>query len=252
MLVHVGGYPCDMDEINKIAKENDIKIIEDCAHSFGATYKGKKIGDSDNICTWSFQAVKNLPVGDGGGISTKDDDIAKRLKRLIWLGADKTTVERSKLDSTKQSYNWDYEIVELGYKYHTNDIVSTIGINQLKYIDADNKRRKDIADFYKTNLNKEKCTIPSYKEDRISSHHFFPLFFKDRDSVYKKLTENEIYPGMHYKRNDNYKLFLPYKKLMYNDLPNAELYQRKELTLPIHLHLTDENLEKIINIINNE
>lgn len=248
IVVHVGGYSCDMDSINYIAKKHNIKVIEDCAHAFGGKYKGKMIGDSDNICVWSFQAVKNLPVGDGGGISTKDSEMASKIRKLIWLGIDKTTVERSNLDSKKQTYNWDYEVVEVGYKYHMNDIMATIGLTQLDYIEEDNERRLEIANRYKNEIINTKCTKPKYESDRESSCHFYPLFFENRDEVYKKLTESQIYPGMHYKRNDKYIVFKGFEK---DDLEGASLFEKTELTLPIHLHLTDDDVTNIINIVNN-
>ena len=250
MVVHLGGYSCDMTEINALAKKYNVRIIEDCAHSFGASYEGKKIGDTDNICVWSFQAVKNMPVGDGGGISTRDENIAKRARRLIWLGADKSTIERSTLDSNKQTYNWDYEVVELGYKYHSNDIASVIGLNNLKYIDNDNSRRKEIADYYKNNIKRKGVYIPEYKDNRNSSYHFFPILFDNRFEVYSKLKDQEIYPGMHYKRNDIYPLFKEYAKYSIGELEGVNNYTSKELTLPIHLHLTDEDLKNIVDIIN--
>ena len=251
VVVHLGGYSCDMESINKIAEKYNIPVIEDCAHAFGSKYKGKNVGDTNNICVWSFQAVKNLSIGDGGGISTKNDTLNSLFKKLIWLGADKTTIERSKLDSTKQTYNWDYEIVELGYKYHTNDISSIIGLNQMKYIKSDNERRKEIANYYLANINPDLFYKPEYSEDRESSYHFLPILFKNRNEVYKKLTTNNIYPGMHYKRNDNYKIFKRYKKLSVGILENSDFYEKHELTLPIHLHLTNDDLNKIVNIINN-
>lgn len=250
MVVHLGGYPCDMDAINDIAAKHGIEVIEDCAHAFGAKYNGRMIGDSNNLCAFSFQAVKNLPVGDGGGIATKDPIKAARFRRMVWLGADKTTIERSKLDSTKQSYNWDYEIVEVGYKYHFNDILATIGLNQLKYIIADNQRRRDIALYYRSAISADKCMKPSYNQGRESSYHFLPIAFYERDEIYKKLTDNQIYPGMHYKRNDNYEVFLPFKDLIVEELKGVDWYERHELTLPIHLHLTDEDLKRIVDIIN--
>lgn len=249
MVVHIGGYSCDMEAINFLAKEFDVQVIEDCAHSFGGQYKEKMIGDSENICVWSFQAVKNLPAGDGGGISTKNNKIASRIRKLVWLGIDKTTVERSSLDSTKQSYNWDYDVLELGYKYHMNDIVATIAINQLKYINEDNKKRLEIASRYRNEIKEKVCKFPLYDDDRVSSSHFFPLFFKNRDKVYKKLTDNNIYPGMHYKRNDKYKI---YSKCDKDNLKGATKYENTELTLPLHLHLTDDDITKIIKIINND
>jgi len=248
ILAHIGGYSCDMERINEIAKRNKIQVIEDCAHSFGGKYKGKMIGDTDNTCVWSFQAVKNLPVGDGGGISTKDDAIASRIRKLIWLGIDKNTVERSNLDSKKQSYNWDYEVIDIGYKYHMTDIMATIGLVQFEYLESDNQRRKLIAERYRNEITNPKCKKPDYKEDRESSYHFYPLFFENRDDVYKKLTNNLIYPGMHYKKNDRYIIFRNFEK---DKLNGADLFERSELTLPIHLHLTDEDITKIISIVNN-
>lgn len=246
MIVHFAGYPCDMDKINQLATANGIHVIEDCAHAFGAEYKGKKIGDTENICVWSFQAVKNLPIGDGGGISTKNDRLASRLRRLIWLGIDKSTVERSSLDSSRQSYNWDYDVTELGYKYHMNDIAATIGLVQLKYLESDNKRRSEIANRYKNEIIIE-CIKPAYDDSRVSSYHFYPILFPNRDEIYKKLTDADIYPGMHYKRNDKYRLFDKYEK---DDLINSDKFERQELTLPIHLNLTDSDIKKIIDTVN--
>jgi perosamine synthetase len=237
-----------MERINHIASKKGIRVIEDCAHSFGSEYKGKMIGDTQNVCVWSFQAVKNLPVGDGGGISTKDEALASRIRKLIWLGIDKTTVERSNLDSGKQTYNWDYEVVDVGYKYHMNDIMSTIGLIQLNYLKDDNERRREIAKKYFNGIKNSNCTKPKYEDDRKSSYHFYPLFFENRDEIYKKLTENSIYPGMHYKRNDKYAIFSGFEK---DNLEGALEFERKELTLPIHLHLTDDDVDRIIKIVNN-
>jgi perosamine synthetase len=247
VVVHVGGYSCDMVRINEIAEKYKLKVIEDCAHSFGGTFNNKMIGDTENICVWSFQAVKNLPVGDGGGISTKDDELASRIRRLVWLGIDKTTVDRSNLDSKNQTYNWDYEVVDVGYKYHMNDIMATIGIEQLKYIKEDNKRREHIAKRYEEEILNTNCIKPNYENNRKSSYHFYPLFFKNRNDVYKKLTENFIYPGMHYKRNDKYEIFKEFEK---DNLSGASIFEDTELTLPIHLHLTDDDVTKIIEIVN--
>ena len=248
IVVHIGGYSCDMDAINQIAKENGIRIIEDCAHSLGGKYKGKMIGDSDNICVWSFQAVKNLPVGDGGGISTKNNEMASRIRKLIWLGIDKNTVERSNLDSKKQTYNWDYEVVDIGYKYHMTDIVATIGIEQFEYLKEDNQRRKVIAERYMNEISDEICLKPKYDHSVESSYHFYPILFNDRDGVYKRLTAESIYPGMHYKRNDKYEVFKNFEK---DNLEGASFFEKCELTLPIHLHLSDDDVTKIIKIVNN-
>ena len=236
-----------MNRINEICKNNDIKVIEDCAHAFGGKYNGKMIGDTDNICVWSFQAVKNLPIGDGGAISTNDSELYNRLNRLRWLGIDKDTVSRSNLSSEKQTYNWDYNVEEVGYKYHANDITSTLGIVGLLTIEESNNRRREISDYYLNNIND--VIKPDYLDDRLSSSHFLPLFFKDRDLIYEKLKNNDIFCSMHYKRNDTYGVFDKYIKI--GELTNVEWYQNHELTLPMHLDLTDDDLKYICDLVNN-
>jgi perosamine synthetase len=247
IVVHVGGYSCDMDKINKIAKEHNLKVIEDCAHAFGGIYNDNMIGDSDNMCVWSFQAVKNLPVGDGGAISTNDDALYERLNKLRWLGINKDTVSRSNLNSEKQTYNWDYEVEEVGYKYHAADITSVMGIIGLETINQNNIRRREIAKYYLNNINN--VIKPDYQDNRVPSSHFLPLFFEDRDVAYNALKDNGIFCGMHYKRNDKYKPFIEFKKT--GGLINAEWYENHELTLPMHLGLTDNDLETIVHILNN-
>ena len=248
VVVHIGGYSCDMDKINELAKKYNIPVVEDCAHSFGGEYNNKKIGNTDNICIWSFQAVKNLPIGDGGAISTNNTELYERLKKLRWLGINKDTVSRSNLESKKQTYSWDYDVEEVGYKYHPTDISSAVGLIGLETIDKNNKRRREIANYYRNNITSSNIIKPNYEESRISASHFLPLFFHNRDEVYDCLKKNDIYCGMHYKRNDKYKVFSKYVKI--NNLVNSEWYEKHELTLPMHLFLKDEDLKLICSVIN--
>ena len=247
MVVHIGGYSCNMIKINNIGRKYGIPIIEDCAHSFGGEYNGKKIGDTDNICVWSFQAVKNLPIGDGGAISTNNAELYNRLNKLRWLGINKDTVSRSNLNEEKPTYNWDYDVEELGFKYHLSDISSIIGIIGLQSIDETNNRRREISKFYLDNISNH-VIFPDYDPNRISSSHFLPLFFEDRDNVYNILKKNNIYCGMHYKRNDEYEIYENFKKT--DNLINNKWYENHEITLPIHLSLTHKDLETIVDIIN--
>ena len=91
------------------------------------------------------------------------------------------------------------------------------------------------------------CIKPNYDTDRMSSYHFYPILFSNRNEIYKKLTLVDIYPGMHYKRNDKYSIFMNYDK---DDLVNADKFESQELTLPLHLHLTDIDVQKIIDTVN--
>ena len=241
LLVHNGGYPADMISFNFLAKKYNIPIIEDCAHAFGATSHGKNIGQTDNICVWSFQAVKNLCVGDGGGISTTNEEYYKRINTLRWLGIDRDTVSRS-----SGGYNWKYDVAEIGFKYHMCDIIAAVGIVQLRHVVNDNARRKEIAEMYYNKL--KNITLPKYNRNRESSYWFAPIFVENQTATYNKLVENQIFPSIHFMNNANYKMFKDYVKI--NNCEHANWYQNHVLSLPIHLYMTNEEVDKIINIVN--
>ena len=238
--VHLGGYPCDLDEINTLCLENGITVIEDCAHAFGASYKGKMVGSGENTCCWSFQAVKNMPIGDGGALTCNDADRDTIYKRMRWMGIDKDTISRN-----TKGYKWEYDVKDVGFKYFMNDIAATIGSVQIKYINQDNTRRKEIADLYRNNLTS--VMHPAYEDNRVSSYHFYPVFLKNRMEVYDALTRAEIFPGIHYKLNTRYRM---YDDALRMDLTGAHEYERTEITLPIHTLLSDDDVMKVVDIVN--
>jgi perosamine synthetase len=240
MVVHIGGYPCDMEKINEIAARVGIPVIEDCAHAFGAWYDNDfMVGDSNNICCFSFHAVKNLPVGDGGAIVSRDKNLIDWCKKQRWLGIDKDTVSRS-----QNGYAWEYEVEDVGFKYHMSDIAAIIGLKQLDSICKDNVIRMEMAERYRIKMPSS-VFRPRYDADRQSSYHFYPMFFENRDEVYNKYKENGIYCGMHYKMNTRYKSYESYPR---RDLSGAEEYERTELTLPLHLGLTSKDIDFITRV----
>jgi perosamine synthetase len=112
MVMHYGGTPCDLDEIYDLAHTHDVAVIEDCAYACGASYRGRPIGSHGDLHAFSFQAVKNLPLGDGGALTVASADFDARLRRLRWSGIDRSTFERS----SDSAYRWEYEVTELGVK----------------------------------------------------------------------------------------------------------------------------------------
>lgn len=244
ICVHFGGYPCDLEKLLLICDKYNLVLIEDCAHACGSEYKGITVGNFGNYACFSFQAVKNLPIGDGGALITRTKEDFEKAKKLRWLGIDKDTYTRTSNGDSRDSYLWKYNIPYIGYKYHMNDINAAIGIEQLKYLNEHNARRKYIADFYRDNLKDlSGITIPDYKKDRKSSYHFYPMLFENRIELIKKLKSKDIHPGVHYFRNDFYPM---YKK---TDLPNTEYFTNNEVTLPMHIHLTNDDIEYVVNII---
>ncbi len=242
MVVHVGGYPANMVAINKAARSRGIPVVEDCAHALGATLAGRPLGATANLCCWSFHAVKNLPMGDGGGISTSDEELAKRLRRLSWMGITKSTSART----TANGYEPGYDVPELGFRCQMNDITAAIGLAMLPRLAGQNDRRRRIADRYLAEI--ETAEKPEYDPGRRSSFHFLPMFFNAPEEVAGRLRQADIHPGMHYHRNDLYPPFADYPKT--GDLAGADWYERHELTLPLHPGLTDEDVDRIIEVVN--
>jgi perosamine synthetase len=240
MLVHYGGYPCDLDEFYSIARQHGVRVIEDCAHACGATYKGRRIGSHGDFHAFSFHAVKNLPMGDGGALTVRSKEHYERLRRLRWLGIDKDTFQRI----TGGSALWEYDVTEVGYKYHMNDIQGAIGLAQLRILDEGNARRAAIAGFYREALSKTPgVRLTRAEDDRRSSFHLCPILVENRDELVAKLRQAEIEVNVHYRRNDEYRM---YER---QDLPNTEYFSQSVLSLPMHLQLTDEQVTYVTDTI---
>ena len=247
ICVHYGGHPCDLDRIYSIAQRHNLKVIEDAAHACGSAYKGKKIGSFGLTC-FSFHAVKNLPTGDGGMITTDDKEQYERLKRLRWLGIDKSTYDRTSVDKKKSSaYAWRYDVPEIGYKYHMNDINAAIGIEQLKLLDKQNAYRRKLAAIYDRELNHpDIISLPYILPDVITSQHLYAIQVKRRNDLIAKLKVNGIAPGVHYTPNNTYPMYRKYRA----DIKNTMKISKNIISLPMHTLLTKNDIRKVIKIIN--
>jgi perosamine synthetase len=241
MAVHLGGYPCDLDELYDLARSSGVAVIEDCAHACGAVYKGKRIGSHGELHAFSFHAVKNLPMGEGGALVVRDEKLDARLRRLRWMGIDKDTFQRAR----GTAYSWDYDVTELGFKYHLNDIHAAIGLAQLRRLDKDNARRAEIAARYRSGLG----GVPGVRllrqsGDRTGSNHLCCILVEKRDALVLKLKSAGIETGVHYRRNDLYRIYR-----CDDGLVNAERFWQSALSLPMHLLLTDEQVDYVIGQI---
>lgn len=240
ILVHYGGYPCDLDRFYALGRERGIPIVEDCAHACGATYKGQRIGGHAGIQAFSFHAVKNLPMGDGGALTVHHPEQDARLRRLRWLGIDRDTFARM----GPGAYQWDYDVAEVGFKYHMNDIEAAIGLAQLRHVEADNRRRAAIAARYRAGLaGTPGIRFLRHGRDRTSSFHLFCVLAEAREALVDKLNAADIEVGVHYRRNDRYAMYEA------QDLPRAEAFSRRVLSLPLHIGLSDEQVAHVIDAI---
>ena len=239
--VHYGGRPVDMEKLKDIA--GDIPIIEDAAHACGGLYKSKKCGSLGDIGCFSFHAVKNLAMGDGGALTLNNKEMAERAKRLRWLGIDKGTWDRSEID---KSYWWEYFVDEIGLKCHMNDIMAAIGLVQLEKLEEMNARRREIASMY-TESFKDLDWIempPADESDYISSWHIYCIKVKQRDELSVYLQENEIATGVHYKPIHLYKCY-GNKPV----LPVAERLFQQLLSLPMYPGMTNNDVEKVTDTV---
>lgn len=249
--VHFGGHACDMDYIKDAADFCKIAVIEDAAHACGSEYDGRKVGGLESATTcFSFHAVKNLATGDGGMITTNDEQIAGRLRLLRWCGIDKNTWERTEkyeadsLSNKYSGYNWYYEVNELGYKYHINDITSAIGLVQLAKLDKGNKRRRQIASIYDAELsNLDWLELPVEKLYTKSCRHNYVVKTEHRDKLSVHLKKLNIMTGVHYMPIH----LQPYYRRRYQvTLPVAEAVWTKLLTLPVYPSMTDDDVARVI------
>ena len=142
--MHYGGLPCDIDELQSLAKKHNIPLIEDAAHAVGATYKKKPIGSLSDFTMFSFQAIKHFTTGDGGVLTIKNKKLEDKAKRIRWFGIDR---------KGKQKGTWKNDVHEVGYKYQMTDIAATMGCDSLKEFNLIYNHRKKIYNIYlKENL----------------------------------------------------------------------------------------------------
>ncbi|OFW08464.1 MAG: hypothetical protein A3G20_06485 [Acidobacteria bacterium RIFCSPLOWO2_12_FULL_59_11] len=239
--VHYAGRPVDLDALKGIAR--GVPIIEDAAHACGARYKGKRVGSFGNIACYSFHAVKNLAMGDGGALTTDNNEFNERAKRLRWLGIDKGTWDRTAVD---QSYWWEYYVNEIGLKCHLNDIAAAIGLVQLAKLDKMNERRRQIKNIYNEGLRDlEQVTLPPDDDgDYQSSWHIYSICSDHRDELSVFLQTNGISTGVHYKPIHLYKC---YGNITH--LPTAEWLFSRLLTLPMYPGLSDADAWRVVECI---
>ena len=247
IVMHYGGFSCDMDAIMGIANEFNLKVIEDACHAPFSVYKKNKLGTIGDVGCFSFFSNKNISTGEGGMLVTNNDDYASRTKLLRSHGMTSMSYERAKGHSTS------YDVVELGYNYRMDDIHSAIGLVQLDKIEADLEKRAQVRAMYIDALKEvPKVIIPFQNYKEYSSNYIFPIVLQDttaefRDDVRNKLAEAGIQTSMHYPAVHR---FLIYKEF-YKNLPITDQMVSSMITLPMYAKLTMQEIEFIVETLKN-
>lgn len=244
IFVGYGGRVGQLDKVIDICKKHGLKLILDAAHMSGTHVNGVCPGtwDGVDVAVYSYQAVKNLPTGDSGMICWKDEKYHNLTKQIAWLGINKDTYARA----NQGTYAWKYDVDYVGYKYNGNAIMAAIALVQLKYLDEDNLRRRQIVDRYNAAFkDKPQIKIIGAPYHDECSYHIYELAVPDRDALMAELQRNDIYCGVHYRDNIEYSMY----HYAEGTCPKAREYSEHIITLPLHMWLSDEDVEKIIKAV---
>ena len=240
VFVNYAGLPCELNELNKIAKKNKLILIQDAAQSLGATYKKKSITSYADYTIFSFQAIKHVTSGDGGMLVLKNKNLAKKALRIRWFGIDRPK---------KQGGTWENDIKEVGYKYQMTDIGASILLESIKEFKKITAHRKKIFNTYLKNLSKnKKIKIVNSKGNFVHAHWIFTIILDRKDFLQKKLRLKSIETNQVHFRNDKYSIFNKFVKN--RKFKNMDKVENKYLTLPIHTKMNVADAFKISNLIN--
>lgn len=248
-VVHYAGYPCDMDEIIRIAKKHNLYIIEDCAHAPGSEYKGKKCGAIGDIGVFSFFSNKNMSTGEGGMLTTNDDEIAEKIKLMRSHGMTSLTLDRH------QGHCFSYDVLEIGHNFRFDEMRSAIGLVQLRKLGENNKKREQLSCIYNRELEGvEEILIPFQKNKEKSSHHIFPILLSrevNRNDFMSSLKHDKVQTSIHYPPVHMFKVYKERFSTNEFSLPVVEDVTQREVTLPLYPSMTEEGVKYVSDCIKN-
>ncbi|KAK3276643.1 hypothetical protein CYMTET_15302 [Cymbomonas tetramitiformis] len=247
LLVHWGGSPVDLDVVQGIQEMCFDKygfrpwVIEDCAHAWGAEWNNQKLGSHDNICVFSFQAIKHLTTGDGGLISFPNKDLYDRAKLLRWYG-----IDRSKRNYQGKDFRLENDIKEYGFKYHMNDLSATIGLANLPHIDGLLKIYRANAEFYSQELETlPHVTLMAHPKAGTSSYWIYTIQIENKHEFINFMKQKGIVASQVHARNDTNTVVAAYRDY----LPNLDQFEKKVVCIPCGWWVTPAQRQFIVETI---
>ncbi len=247
--VHFAGKSCNMNEIMKIAKKNNLAVIEDCAHAIGTKFNGKHVGLFGNAGCFSFYPTKNITTIEGGMVITNSKKIADYIKSSRNHGLTKSLQRRY-----EKGYPWEYDVIEAGYNYRLDEIRSALGNSQLKRISELNSLRRKASRYYNSKLRLvEGIIVPEITND--DSCHLYIIriqkkFGESRNSLYSRLLKSGIQTTVHYKPLHKFTIFRNNKDKNEN-YPNTIIIYNEILSLPLYPQISRKEQDRVINCIIN-
>lgn len=240
IAVHWGGYPCDMAEIQAIAQRYQLVVVEDAAHSPGATYQGQAIGAISDYTCFSFQAIKHLTTGDGGALCARDPEKAREVFRRRWFGIDRATSPVNELGER------EYDLTDIGYKYHLSDYAAALGLANLEGFAERMAERRARVQQYRDGLRYVPgLTHFAHQSDRESAHWLFGFHVEDRLAFIRALRARGIVASVVHDGIDHNTLFGGKRA----DLVQQRRFDATQIHVPLHDALTAEQVAYITDTI---
>lgn len=245
MIVHYAGLPVEMDEIISLG----LPIIEDAAHAVCSTYKGRPCGNISDVGIFSFDSVKNLAAGEGGGISTRDGNLIEEAKKLRYCGIEKSGFQNATDDTKLSELWWEYQIAKPFIKMLPNNVSASIALAQLDKIDQLQARRETIWNFYQSEFTNNPNIITPQDARDGEKHSYFTYCIKvnKRNELARYLLEKNIYTTLRYHPLHLYPI--------YNQdnikLTNTEILNKTALNIPLHPRLSDDDISYVVSAIKN-
>jgi perosamine synthetase len=259
--VHFAGQPCDMDPICEVASQYNIAVIEDAAHSFPASYKGRRIGiplkdGIRNLTCFSFYATKTITTGEGGMITTEDDELAERCRIMSLHGISRDAWKRYTAEGS-----WYYEIIAPGFKYNMTDLASAVGLAQLVKAERMLARRKEIAAIYSRAFSEiPELEIPSVRSNVEHAWHLYVLRLhlerfqtsstaRPRDLFIQELREQNIGCSVHFIPLHIHPYYRDTYGFSPQDFPIAYAEYQRSLSLPIYSRMSDQDVDDVVSFV---
>jgi dTDP-4-amino-4,6-dideoxygalactose transaminase len=249
--VHFAGHPCAMDEILKIARDNELKVIEDCAHAIETEYKGKKAGTMGDFGCLSFYVTKNVITGEGGMVFAKSEKDIARIKILALHGMSKDAWKRFSDEGYKH-----YKVIEAGFKYNMTDMQAAIGLHQIRRVEQNWLRRKALWERYSAAFSDLPLSFPEHcPGDCRHGYHLFTIrivksqFGMSRDGFLDEMTRNNIGVGVHYLSVPEHPYYQKRFGWKPKDYLNAMKIGRETVSLPLSAKLTDDDVSDVIGAV---
>jgi len=248
--VHIYGQVCNIDEIVEIAKENNLKIIEDCAHAIGTFHNSKHVGTIGETGCFSFYPTKNITTAEGGMVVTNSKKIAEKVLQLRSHGMTKSLKNRYSAE-----YPWIFDISEPGYNYRLDELRSALGISQLKRINKINEFRKKAAFYYDKKLqNIPGIILPDTVNDKTHSYHLYTIrvtkpYKLSRNQLFKKLKDSGIRTTVYWLPIHGYSAYQKYIKK--SNVKNTTKIYNEILSLPLFPNISKKHQDSVVEVIKN-